>query len=356
MVFAFLQESLEKVINVAEGIAGQDLDRDGDVGVAGKGSDRASSGNGAKADPQRLTAFLDQSMEQVINVAENVTGQDIDRDGDVGVAGKRSGRSNSGGDKAAPPATSFLEKAINVAEGITGLDLDRDGDVGVSGNVDQGAGAPGTAEPEPMEPEEPDTRQALGPHPALTEADAEAHAAMMALVGETQERLRNGLAECSARVLEREQRILSKQQASRERMLLLEQQTGDAKEMLSILSKEAMRLEVEKSSEVTAERKRLDAHTASLQKTHDQTRRLQEDLMAKRENFVVGREALQGALEGLQEERFDMHDWFYMPAARLTTSLSHDDVSDRPFGVVGPPTRGVERGSGGPRLRLAGKA
>jgi len=353
MAFSFLERSLEKVINVAEAITGQDLDRDGDVAVAGKGSDRASSGDGAKADPQRLTAFLDQSIEQVINVAEHVTGQDLDRDGDVGVAGKRSDRS-SGGAKAEPPASSLLEKAVNVAEGITGLDLDRDGDVGVSSrDAQEAAGAPDPAEP--VEPEEPDTRWTLGPHPALTEADAEAQAAMMALVGETQKRLRQGLAECSARVLDREQRILSKQHASRERALMLEQQTEDAKQLLAIFSKEEMRLEVGKSSEVAAERRRLDAHTASLQRTHEQTRRLQEDLMAKRENFVVGREALQGALEGLQEERFDMHDWFYMPAARLTTS---NDVADRPFGVAGPPVGGGGGGgSGGAlRLRLAGKA
>ena len=47
---------------------------------------------------------------------------------------------------------------------------------------------------------------------------------------------------------------------------------------------------------MSVEQQRFEAHTASLHATHQETRRLQDDLMRKREAFVQGRDALQGAL------------------------------------------------------------
>ena len=148
--------------------------------------------------------------------------------------------------------------------------------------------------------------------------DRVAHLETMAAVEQTRGRLRQTLAERAEWTRTREARVLAIQQSSRAHGDGLEQSMADARDMLARIDKEERRNDLEQDSEVTVERQRLEAHTAGLHATHVETRRLQDDLMRKREAFLQGRDALQGALQGLQEERLDMQDWFYMPAARLS--------------------------------------
>lgn len=149
------------------------------------------------------------------------------------------------------------------------------------------------------------------------ELDRLAHVEMMAAIEQTRGRLRQELAERAKWTRAREARVLAIQQSSKAHGDGLEQSMADARDILARIDKEERRHNLEQDSEVSVEQQRFEAHTASLHATHQETRRLQDDLMRKREAFVQGRDALQGALQGLQEERLDMQDWFYMPAARL---------------------------------------
>ena len=149
------------------------------------------------------------------------------------------------------------------------------------------------------------------------ELDRLAHVEMMAAIEQTRGRLRQELAERAKWTRAREARVLAIQQSSKAHGDGLEQSMAEARDMLARIDKEERRHNLEQDSEVSVEQQRFEAHTASLHVTHQETRRLQDDLMRKREAFVQGRDALQGALQGLQEERLDMQDWFYMPAARL---------------------------------------
>ena len=156
---------------------------------------------------------------------------------------------------------------------------------------------------------------------AELEADRVAHAEAMAKMQAAMEQTQKRLAECSESIRAREERVLARQQSSKANGDRLEQSMADARAMLARISKEEQRLELGQDTEVSMEQQRLDRHTAALHETHVQTRRLQEDLIRKREAFVNNREALQGALEGLQTDALDMSDWFFMPASRL--SMEH---------------------------------
>ena len=169
------------------------------------------------------------------------------------------------------------------------------------------------------------TRDSLGSVDSVTaqtqselELDRAAHLETMAAVEQTRGRLRQELAERAKWTLAREARVLAIQQSSKAHGDGLEQSMADARDMLARIDKEERKQNFEQDSEVSVEQQRLEARTAGLHATHVETRRLQDDLMRKREAFLQGRDALQGALQGLQEERLDMQDWFYMPAARLS--------------------------------------
>ena len=154
---------------------------------------------------------------------------------------------------------------------------------------------------------------------AVLEADRAAQADTLAMFERTQQRLRAGLAECAERTAEREKRILAHQQSSQVKGDALDKDKADAQTMLDLIAAEERRLECAVSTEVSVERDRLEKHRAELQHTHEEARRLQDDLMRKREHYVQGRETLQAALESLNEEKLDVHDWFFMPASRLGT-------------------------------------
>lgn len=150
------------------------------------------------------------------------------------------------------------------------------------------------------------------------ELDRVAHLATMAAIEQTRGRLQQELAERAEWTRAREAKVLAVQQISKAHGVGLEQAMADARDMLARIDKEERRHDIGQDSEVAVEQQRLEAHTAGLHATHVETRRLQDGLMRKREAFLRGRDALQGALQGLQEERLDMQDWFYMPAARLS--------------------------------------
>ena len=158
---------------------------------------------------------------------------------------------------------------------------------------------------------------------AELELDRVAHLETLAAIEQTRGRLRQELAEQAKWIRVRESRVLAKQQSSEAHGDGLEQAMAEARDMLARISREERRHDLGQDSEVSIERQRLETHMATLHGTHVETRRLQEDLMRKREEFLQGRDALQGALQGLQEERLEMQDWFYMPAARLNVSASN---------------------------------
>ena len=160
------------------------------------------------------------------------------------------------------------------------------------------------------------TRDSLGSVDSVTaqtqselELDRAAHLETMAAVEQTRGRLRQELAGRAEWTRAREARVLAIQQSSKAHGDGLEQSMADARDMLARIDKEERRHDLEQDSEVSVEQQRLEAHTAGLHATHVETRRLQDDLMRKREAFLQGRDALQGALQGLQEERLDMQDW-----------------------------------------------
>ena len=181
-----------------------------------------------------------------------------------------------------------------------------------------------------MEEFSSNTRDSLGSVDSVTaqtnselELDRVAHLETMAAVEQTRGRLRRELAERAEWTRAREARVLAIQESSKAHGDGLEQSMADARNMLARIDKEERRHDLGQDSEVSVEQQRLEAHTAGLHATHLETRRLQDDLMRKREAFLQGRDALQGALQGLQEERLEMQDWFYMPAARLNVSASN---------------------------------
>ena len=167
-----------------------------------------------------------------------------------------------------------------------------------------------------MEEFSSNTRDSLGSVNSVTaqtnselELDRVPHLETMAAVEQTRGRLRRELAERAEWTSAREARVLAIQESSKAHGDGLEQSMANARNMLARIDKEERRHDLGQDSEVSVEQQRLEAHTAGLHATHLETRRLQDDLMRKREAFLQGRDALQGALQGLQEERLDMQDW-----------------------------------------------
>ena len=183
-----------------------------------------------------------------------------------------------------------------------------------------------------MEEFSSNTRDSLGSVDSVTaqtnselELDRVAHLETMAAVEQTRGRLRRELAERAEWTRAREARVLAIQESSKAHGDGLEQSMADARNMLARIDKEERRHDLGQDSEVSVEQQRLEAHTAGLHATHLETRRLQDDLMRKREAFLQGRDALQGALQGLQEERLDMQDWCALWPYLLGVYLLYQD-------------------------------
>jgi hypothetical protein len=68
-----------------------DLDRDGDVGVAGSTPGAASTPWGVqlRKNAKSGAAAVHEAGAKAVNAVERATGLDLDRDGDVGVAGEQ---------------------------------------------------------------------------------------------------------------------------------------------------------------------------------------------------------------------------------------------------------------------------